>query len=84
MDYCGLLLTTKSSELCNVVDARNLLRNPMRMEILQHLCGGHALSRGSRKARALANDDTTDYWNERAEGPMDTAPDHNARARTVT
>ena len=37
MDYCGLLLTTKSSELCNVVDARNLLRNPMRMEILQHL-----------------------------------------------
>jgi len=33
----------------------------MRMEILQRLRGGHALSKGQRSARALANHNTTDW-----------------------
>ena len=65
MDYCRLLLTN-GSELCNVqdVDTQNLLRNPMRMEILHRVHSGHALSRGFRNARALANDHTTDWGSQ--------------------
>lgn len=42
----------------------NLLRNPLRTEIVQCLRGGHALSSGYRRARTFANDDTADWGSQ--------------------